>query len=445
MEIDSSKLWSSAKKILADSLPQNIFERWVKVIEHSHVDNRTLFLTVPSGLYLDWLQDNYLPVIEDAVHSVNADIKSIDILVDKERPENNQKKSVKPTPQPQLNKKKDPNKTLNNNYTFDDFVVGSSNSFSHAASMAVAQSPATAYNPLFIYGGVGLGKTHLMNAIGNYVFQHKKKSVCYISSEDFVNDYISALQGRKLANFRKKYRNIDVLLIDDIHFLAGKDRMQEEFFHTFNSLHNNKKQIVLTSDKSPGELSGLEHRLVSRFEWGMVTQLEQPDLETRIAILKNKAKDFTVWIPEDTILFLAENIRSNVRRLEGSLIRISTFMSLQKKDQLSQSELENLLHDILEQEHNSTVTIDKIQKRVAECYNIDHSELLGKRRVKNIVFPRQVAMYLSRELTNDSYPSIGRAFNRNHATILHACKTVESVMPKNPELRNTLISIKKGL
>lgn len=447
MENNACNIWSSAKSILAETLTQSVYERWVSVIRSSHLEEDTLHLTVPSGLYVDWLQDNYLPVIQKAVKSVDEAIENVAILVDKNRPQGNQKQkrekqAPKPKPKP---KKRDKNETLNNNYTFDDFVVGASNSFSHAAALAVAQSPATAYNPLFIYGGVGLGKTHLMHAIGNYVYQHKQKSICYTSSEAFVNEYINSLQSRKLSSFRKKYRNMDILLIDDIHFLAGKDRMQEEFFHTFNSLHNNKKQIVLTSDKSPGDLSGLEHRLVSRFEWGMVTQLEQPDLETRMAILKNKAKEFKVWVPEDTILYLAEHVRSNVRRLEGSLIRISTYMSLKQQDNLSQAELEHLLHDILEQEQYQTVTIDKIQKRVADCYSIEHHDILGKKRVKTIAFPRQVAMYLAREMTSDSFPEIGRAFNRNHATILHACKNVESRLSKNSQLRNTLISIKKGL
>ena len=354
-------------------------------------------------------------------------------------------KSSSPPPAKKRAVPKKINKSLNSIYSFDNFVVGSSNNFPHAAALAVAQSPAAVYNPLFIYGGVGLGKTHFMNAIGNFIFLHKKRSVCYISSESFLNEYISALQTRKLAAFRNKYRSTDILLIDDIHFLAGKERIQEEFFHTFNSLYNNQKQIILTSDKSPAELAGLEKRLVSRFEWGMVTQLEQPDLETRIAILKNKSKEFNSPIPEETILFLAEHIRSNVRRLEGSLIRVSSYMSLNNTPLLTETEIEHLLNDILEQEHNSVLDIDTIQRKVAECYNIRHSDLMGKRRIQTISFPRQVAMYLSRELTSNSFPSIGVAFDRNHATILHACKTVETKLSANPELRTTLISIKKSL
>ncbi len=443
MKKETERIWSSAKTILGKTLSKSVFDRWISVIDGSHCEDKTLFLSVPSGLYLNWLLDNYLPVIKSAVRSVDENINNISIIIAK-----GNVPDETPVSAPAQKKRAAPkkfNKSLNPSYSFDNFVVGSSNNFPHAASLAVAQSPSTVYNPLFIYGGVGLGKTHLMNAIGNFIFLHKKKTVCYISSESFLNDYISALQTRKLATFRNKYRNTDILMIDDVHFLAGKERLQEEFFHTFNSLYNNQKQIVLTSDKPPGDLAGLEKRLVSRFEWGMVTQLEQPDLETRIAILKNKAMEFKSPIPEETILFLAEHIRSNVRRLEGSLIRVSSYMSLNKSLLLTEAEIEHLLNDILEQEHSSVLDIDTIQKKVAECYNISHSDIMGKRRIKIFSFPRQVAMYLSRELTSNSFPSIGKAFNRNHATILHACKTVETKLSDNPELRTTLISIKKSL
>lgn len=445
MEQDTSNIWIDVKAVLADTLSADIYERWISIMEFARFEGGNLFLGVPSGLYLDWVRDNYMPLIEKAARSVDERIESVELLVDKGLPvkyPNTKNGSSRVNPLPKKNKL---NETLCPNYSFDDFVVGDSNSFAHAASLAVAQAPAKAYNPLFIYGGVGLGKTHLMHAIGNYVFSHKKKSVCYVSSESFVNEYISALQNRKLPDFRKKYRSIDLLLIDDIHFLAGKDRMQEEFFHTFNSLHNNTKQIVLTSDKSPGELSGLEHRLVSRFEWGMVTQLEKPDLETRLAILKNKADEFDTPIPEETLIYLAENISSNVRRLEGSLIRISSFMSLRKTKILSRDEIENLLHDILEQEKTPELSIDVIQRRVAECYKIDTTDILGKSRLKNISLPRQMAMYLARELTDNSFPAIGVAFNRNHATVLHACKCIDSKLKNSPDLRNTVLSIKKSI
>lgn len=446
MDEDNSRIWTEIKSILEDTLRESIFERWISVMEFHSLDGGTLFLRVPSGLYLDWVQDNYMPLIEKAARSIDADIIRLELLVDKDMPLKEASRSKGTVPSVNLKAKpKQENDTLNGSYNFDDFVVGDSNSFAHAAALAVAQAPAKAYNPLFIYGGVGLGKTHLMHAIGNHVFSIKNKSVGYVSSESFVNEYINALQKRKLHDFRKKYRNIDLLLIDDIHFLAGKDRMQEEFFHTFNSLHNNQKQIVLTSDKSPSDLSGLEHRLVSRFEWGMVTQLERPDLETRIAILKNKASEFSITVPENILVFLAENIRSNVRPLEGALIRISSYMSLRNTKTLETSEIESLLHDILEKEKKPKLTIESIQERVASLYKISRGDITGKCRLKTIAQPRQVAMYLSRQLTEQSYPAIGQAFNKNHATVLHACKTVESRLQSNSELRNTLLSIKKGM
>jgi chromosomal replication initiator protein len=447
MNGDCSNIWNGTKAMLAETLSTSIFERWISLMEYSRFDSGTLFLRVPSGLYLDWVQDNYMPLIERAARSVDENVIRVELVVDKEMPLQERK-----TPRHQNEKvcsarpkRAEDCDSLNSSYTFDEFVVGDSNSFAHAAALAVAQAPAKAYNPLFIYGGVGLGKTHLMHAIGNHVFAHKHKRVHYVSSEDFVNEYISALQTRKLHDFRKKYRSISVLLIDDIHFLAGKDRMQEEFFHTFNSLHNSNKQIVLTSDKSPSELSGLEHRLVSRFEWGMVTQLEKPDLETRIAILMNKASEFSISMPEDMIVYLAENIRSNVRPLEGALIRLSSYMSLKNTSSLSIDEMEPLLHDILEKEKKPVLSIDSIQQRVAELFKVEKSEIVGKSRLKHIALPRQVAMYLARELTESSYPAIGQAFNKNHATVLHACKTVESKLVGNSDLRNTLLSIRKSI
>lgn len=448
MASDLSRIWANSKAILSDTLPKNIYDRWVSVMEFSHLDGGTLYLQVPSGLYLDWVKDNYLPLITQAVRSVDEGVSGIELTINKSIAIVNSSRSSNDNARvsdPQRGSTSKKNETLISEYSFDDFVVGDSNSFAHAAALAVAQAPAKAYNPLFIYGGVGLGKTHLMHAIGNYVFKRKRKSVCYISSESFLNEYISALQNRKLPQFRSKYRGIDLLLIDDIHFLAGKERMQEEFFHTFNSLHNNKKQIVLTSDKSPGELSGLEARLVSRFEWGMVTQLEQPDFETRMAILRNKAHENSVSMKEDILTYLADNISSNVRRLEGALIRVSSYMSLHKTDELSREQIDTLLSDLFEQEKKPPLSIEMIQQRVAECYNIQRSDILGTCRLKSIALPRQIAMYLSRELTEHSFPAIGEAFNRNHATILHACRKVETHLNSNQDLRNTMISIKKGI
>src|SRR4029079_16729861 len=300
--------------------------------------------------------------------------------------------------------------------------VGNNNNFAYAAAQAVAQAPGKSYNPLFLYGGVGLGKTHLLHAIGQHVVNSKKGArVAYLSSEKFTNEYIDAIQNNQLVKFRKKYRQTDVLLIDDIQFLAGKERIQEEFFHTFNALHEKHKQIVLTCDRPAAEIQNLEHRLVSRFEWGLATDLQPPDIETRVAILRKKETTMGVELPNEVINFLAQRIRANIRRLEGALIRVSSFASLTGK-KVSVEIVEGLLRDVLNEEGRYTISIESIQKRVAEHYDIRIADMTSKRRPEHIAFPRQVAMFLSRNLTESSLSSIGEAFGgRDHGTVLHAC------------------------
>ena len=334
---------------------------------------------------------------------------------------------------------------LNPRYTFDTFIVGQSNNFAHAAALAVAQSPARAYNPLFMYGGVGLGKTHLMQAIGNYAVEHLDANVCFISSEAFINEYIEALQHKALVQFRKKYRHCDILMIDDIQFLGGKNAMQEEFFHTFNTLFDNHKQIVFTCDRPAAEIPGLEQRLVSRFEWGLVTELELPDIETRIAILRNKEEQLNISLSADNLYFIAENIRSNIRRLEGALIRVASYASLIGKE-LQREDLERLLRDTIDQEHQTTVlAMETIQRSVAEYYDIRFSDIIGKRKPTSIVVPRQIAMYLCRNMTDHSLPTIGEAFGRNHATVLHACRVLEKRMQEEPNIRHTISILSQRL
>ena len=323
--------------------------------------------------------------------------------------------------------------------TFETFVVGNNNNFAYAAALAVAQAPGKSYNPLFLYGGVGLGKTHLLHAIGHHVSSHKKGArVAYVSSEKFTNEYIDGIQNNQLARFRKKYRQTDVLLIDDIQFLAGKERIQEEFFHTFNALHEGHKQIVLTCDRPASEIQNLEHRLVSRFEWGLVTDLQPPDEEVRLAILRKKAQIAGMELPEEIISFLANRIRSNIRRLEGALIRVASYAALTSK-QLSLELVEGLLRDILHEEGRHAISIEVIQKRVAEHFDIRLADMSSKRRPENIAFPRQIAMFLSRRMTQGSLSAIGEAFGgRDHGTVFHACRLVKDRMEVDSQVRGVV-------
>jgi chromosomal replication initiator protein len=335
---------------------------------------------------------------------------------------------------------------LNPRNTFESFVVGPNNEIAHAAALAVAQAPARTYNPLFIYGGVGLGKTHLMQAIGQYVWAKKKNvKVIYVSSELFINEFIDAIQHSNLVKFRKRYRQVDLLLIDDIQFLGGKERSQEEFFHTFNTLFDGHKQIVLSSDRPASEIANLEHRLVSRFEWGLTAELQPPDIETRMAILRKKARGMQIVLRDEVFQFLASRIRTNVRRLEGALMRVASFASLSGKE-LTQEVVEHLLKDILQEEGRHSVTIEQIQRRVAEHFDVRVADMTSKRRPASIAFPRQVAMYLARELTKASLNEIGEAFGgRDHGTVLHACKLVKKRIAEQDNIRQTISFIDSSL
>ncbi len=446
MELHVATVWSKACKHLAETLSKDVFDRWIAVIEPKSLKNNTLVLGVANDFYQSWLEENYLPLIRDAIVASSGETFQIQIAVDtsaKEAPpreqirrETHEAEKALPKSRAQL--------TLNPKYTFDSFVVGSSNEFSHTAAMAVAQSPGRAYNPLFMYGASGLGKTHLMQAIAHYAVPRSKTTVWYTSCEAFFNEYIDALQKKALVQFRRKYRNIDLLLIDDVHFLAGKERLQEEFFHTFNALHENHKQIVLTCDRPASEIPGLSQRLVGRFEWGLVTEIELPDVETRIAILRKKQDELKLALAPDVIQYIAEHIRSNIRRLEGALIRVASFTSLTGRP-INPESLENLLRDSLEQEQSAALTVEAVQRTVAEYYDIRMGDMTSKQRPQAIAFPRQVAMYLCRSLTRQSLPAIGNAFGRNHATVLHACRLVEGRMKTDPAFRQTVGVLKQRL
>jgi chromosomal replication initiator protein len=443
MRKDKDTLWEEACRHLEETLPKDIFEKWIAVIQCRSVEEDRAVLVVGNDFYQSWLEEHYLPLICKALAVVSGREMRIDLtvdyslIVDPVEEKKEKRLSILPS-------KKPAETNLNKNYTFDAFVVGPSNQFAHAAAMASAQAPSRAYNPLFIYGDVGLGKTHLMQAIGNFIHSKNARNgkVCYTTCESFVNEYIEALQTNSLAKFRKKYRTADALLIDDIHFLAGKDRMQEEFFHTFNAIFENHKQIVMTSDRPAGELSGLAPRLVSRFEWGLVVELESPDVETRVAILRKKCEQLNLPIDQNLLFYIADRISSNIRRLEGALIRVASYISLTGQT-LDRAKLEYLLRDTLDQEQKQAVSIEKIQKAVAEHFDIRLGDLVGPKRPQNIAWPRQVAMYLARTMTDQSFPAIGESFGRNHATIVHACQLVEKRQVEDLKLRQTLALLRQ--
>ncbi len=456
-EKQAIEYWKKAREFLAEVLSPDIYERWIGVIDAAGDDlgDSQLTLTVPNDFYQDWLVENFMPHIRKALSAAGCENPAIHFAVDasrqlREMPEERLQGGVPPAAPAKSSARKaavrscNVGSPLNPKNTFENFVVGPSNTFAHAAALAVVEAPGRAYNPLFIHGGTGLGKTHLIQAMGDAVLKGKKGTVCYISSEKFTNEYIQAIQQHAIADFRKKYRGIDMLLIDDIHFLAGKEGIQEEFFHTFNTLYENQKQIVLTSDRPVSEIANLQKRLVSRFEWGLVTEMEMANLETRVAILRRKREQMDLQVPDDALFFIAEHIRSNIRKLEGSLLRVTSYLSLTKKA-LTQETLEYLLRDTLEQENQTALTIEGIQRLVAEHYDIRLGDMTSKQRPQNIAFPRQVAMYLCREMTGQSLPAIGNAFGRNHATVLHAHRLIGQKMKTDAALRQTILSLEQRL
>lgn len=448
MEKQCSNVWDDACKQLKGILSSDIYERWIAVIQCIGETDNNLRLAVANDFYKDWLEENYFPMIRKAVLVVSGKEMEISLEVDsscfdviREEPEAETQQTGISIPGLGFGKAK-PTTNLNPNYTFDSFVVGASNQFAHAAALAAANSPSRTYNPLFIYGGVGLGKTHLMQAIGNHIASKKPRAkICYTTCESFTNEYIDAIQNSSVSAFRKKYRKIDMLLIDDIQFLDGKSGLQEEFFHTFNALFESHKQIVLTSDRTPSEMAGLAPRLISRFEWGLVTELGKPDVETRSAILRKKAELLNLNIELVLLDYLAERVSSNIRSLEGALIRVATFMSLTNQ-QISVQKIDELLHDLLDKESRAAVNVEVIQRTVAEHFDLRPSDMTGKKRSKDIAWPRQIAMHLSRTMTSQSFPVIGEAFNRNHATILYAHDQVSTRAKDDRGLQQTLAILK---
>jgi chromosomal replication initiator protein len=453
MQLSAEKIWSSAQGHLRSTLSGDTYKLWFAPLNVCALDGNNLVLEAPNEFCEVWLKDNYLSLLQDAIAAAaGRQLQAKFKIASSPMPAAALAQTVQPTARTKTveysHERSSNNSELgfNPKNTFETFVVGNNNNFAYAAALAVAQAPGKSYNPLFLYGGVGLGKTHLLHAIGQYVAGSKKSArVAYLSSEKFTNEYIDGIQNNQLAKFRKKYRQTDVLLIDDIQFLAGKERIQEEFFHTFNALHEAHKQIVLTCDRPASEIQGLEHRLVSRFEWGLVTDLQPPDIEMRRAILNKKAQSMGVTLSEDILDFLANRIRTNVRRLEGALIRVASYASLTGK-KLSIEVVENLLREILHEEGRLTISIEVIQKKVAEHFDIRLADMTSKRRPENIAFPRQIAMYLSRQMTESSLNNIGEAFGgRDHGTVLHACRLVKDRMEVDANVRQVVHYLEKQL
>lgn len=433
---DPGSIWAKALDIIGKELDnEQTLNIWFSPIKCASCTSEKMVLEVPNKFFQDWLLNRYMGVLNSGVRKAcGAEIEIEFILGSGEPPvagtEAVKKEETKKEPKGfwPFSKHAPAHARelgLDPKYTFDSFVIGPSNRFAHAAAMAVSDSPAKAYNPLFIYGGTGLGKTHLMHAIGDRVLAKSPKTkVLYISSEDFTNQMISAIQNRSMTKFREKYRSVDILLIDDVHFIAGKDSTQEEFFHTFNTLYDAHKQIVVTSDRPPKEINRLEERLVSRFLYGLVTDVQPPDFETRIAILKRKSEIAALTLPEDVFYFLAEKVKTNIRELEGALIRVVAYSKLIGKD-VSVDLTKEVLKDMII-EGEKKITIDLIQKKVSEYFDIKLSDMRAKKRSKAIAYPRQVAMYLARQLTDYSLPEIGDQFGgRDHTTVIHACAKVE--------------------
>ncbi|TCL76332.1 chromosomal replication initiator protein DnaA [Hydrogenispora ethanolica] len=427
---DYSVIWEKTLESVSSFLSKPSFETWLKPTKPVSFQDKVLIVEVPNDFARDWLESRYAPLLTATIKEIMDEEIELRFVT----PEREESVGKAPPPSvPVTNAPAQPSQ-LNPKYTFESFVVGESNRFAHAASLAVAEAPGKAYNPLFIYGGVGLGKTHLMQAIGQFVLKnHANYRVVYVSSEKFTNELINAIRFNRTPQFRDTYRNVEVLMIDDIQFFVGKESTQEEFFHTFNTLYESGKQIVISSDRPPKEIPTLEDRLRSRFEWGLITDIQAPDLETRIAILRKKA-GLEGWnLPNEVIVNIADQVNSNIRELEGALIRIIAYASFHNK-QISLDMANEVLKDV-NSSKSKRVTIPLIQQAVAEFFNIGIEELKAQRRSKNVTFPRQIAMYLVRELTDYSLPKIGQEFGgRDHTTVIHAYEKIQDLMKNDMEV-----------
>jgi len=460
-------LWETVKCDFKGLFPEDVFQMWFEPVVCLETAEDTMTLGVPNDFAAIWIHDNYLDLITQRLRLNAGRLINVALKVHHPGPasrpplamggDNGVHEAPAGTAHHGRGRaalrrtgrydEKGPNAgTLNPRNTFENFVVGANNQLAHAAALAVAQAPAQAFNPLFIYGDTGLGKTHLMHAVGHSILRNNPDAkVAYLSTEKFTNEFIQALQENSLTRFRQRYRNVDVLLLDDVQFLSGKERIQEEFFHTFNDVFESGKQVVLSSDRPASEIAKLESRLVSRFQWGYVADIQVPDLETRVAILRTKAASLKFDVPPAVINFIAQHISKNIRRLEGALIKVASYSALTNRA-LDLPTVEMLLQDVLMEQAQNQLTLETIQKRVADHYQIRHSDMTSKRRPANIAMPRQIAMYLARQLTKHSLQEIGDAFGgRDHGTVIHACKTVENMMEQDDSVRGSVEFLKSQL
>ncbi|MEP6819501.1 MAG: chromosomal replication initiator protein DnaA [bacterium] len=468
-----SNLWDTVLRAIKTKLQAESFETWFDPIRFEGIDTERCIvrLRAPNQVVRDWVKSNYTNLIDQSFRELSLADYSVDWVVPEERTKTEARttssrdvasaghhKQANTTPQsvpsfPQgtaaavaTARQVATDPALNSKYTFDNFVVGSCNQFAHAASVAVAEAPGKTYNPLYLYGGVGLGKTHLMHACGHAIKQRNPHlRVSYLSSERFMNELINSIRYDKTQSFREQYRSVDVLLIDDIQFMAGKERTQEEFFHTFNTLYEQQKQIVISSDCPPREIPTLEERLHSRFEWGLIADLEPPDLETKVAILKRKAEALGFLIPDDVALLIAGRVKNNVRELEGSLIRLVAISSL-RGIPVSKDLAKDAIRNIASEEESGVITIEQIQKVVAANYKLTVEQLVSKSNSRAVAFPRQIAMYLCKKLTKHSYPEIGRAFGgKHHTTVIHSCEKIRTLAASDAVFQKRLLNLSDGL
>lgn len=438
--MDQSRVWEEILLLIENRISKQGYETWFGQSRLVSFDGRQMMIEVPSKFHRDWIKEHYWDALKDIIAEVTKkpDIQ-IDFFVEPQKP------ALKPPKEEKKEVREERASALEKKYTFANFVIGPSNQFAHAAARAVADAPGRAYNPLFIYSGVGLGKTHLLHAIGHHVQGRVPRTrVVYISSEQFTNELINRMGHQRMEEFRQKYRNMDVLLIDDIQFIAGKERTQEEFFHTFNTLYENQKQIVLSSDRQPKEIPDIEERLKSRFESGLISDIQPPDLETRIAILKKKAEFWGIRLPDDVAQFLATMVKGNIRELEGGLVKLGAVSSLTNTDitvDLAKNELKYLIDA-----RDKVITNELVQKVVAESFGVKISDLKSRRRTRAVVLPRQVAMYLCRTVAGSSLPETGSFFGgKDHSTVIHACKVIEEKKEKDPELKARIEALTRQL
>jgi chromosomal replication initiator protein len=442
----ASTVWEEALAYIQGKVPKQVYDTWFTPARLERLDDSSAQIGVPNKFFGEWLSQHYGSLLREAVSTARGGGETAVSFVVLNRTATGETDQAAVTQAVRTATAMKPKRgiQLNPKYTFKNFVVGAGNQFAHAACMAVAEQPAKAYNPLFIYGGVGLGKTHLLNAIANHVAERTDLRIAYLTTEQFTNEVINSIRYDKMMDLRKRYRHIDMLMIDDIQFLAGKERTQEEFFHTFNALYEAHKQIVLSSDRFPKDMPDIEERLRSRFEWGLIADLQPPDVETRIAILRKKSEDEGVTLPEDVIQFLSTTMKSNIRELEGSLVRLSAYASLTGQA-ITLDMAKNVLRDLIG-DKKKIVSMEDIQEIVSTWFHVKISDLKSRRRSKTLVHPRQIAMYLCRELTDASYPEIGRLFGgKDHTTIIHACRQIAKAREADSALSQTLDGLKEKI